>query len=87
MNDILDKLYEGGINPIEEPISRRYAAIMQKACWYHEKLSVRLDKEGAAYLEKYRDVLADLEACAARDSFQKGARIGARLALALWKEK
>ena len=71
----------------EEPISRQYSAILQKACRYLEKLSVLLDKESEACLEEYRDVLADLEACAARDSFQKGARIGARLALALWKEK
>ena len=87
MNEILERLYEGAINPIEEPVSRRYIAIMQQVSLYHETLIALLDKEGADCLEEYRDVLADLETCAAKDSFQKGVRIGARLALAVWEEK
>lgn len=87
MNSILDQLYEGEISPADDALSRRYRTVMDKACACHEALAARLDPEEEARLNAYRDILAELEGCAAKDSFQKGFRIGARMVLALRQEE
>lgn len=87
MKRILDELYEGEISPTDDAPSPQYLAIMDRTCVHHAALADQLGPEGEARLNEYRDILADLEDCAAKDSFQKGFRMGARMILALRREE
>ena len=85
MDNILEDLYYGKINPTERKIlhNEEYQELRRKAMEYEKTLGLEFGKEDLVLYEKLLDTQTQIYQLWERDTFALGMRIGARIILAI----
>lgn len=83
MQNILEELWYGNLNPIEEYLESKeeFSAIMECLCKYQKDFKATLSDEQKAMFEKLDGCSNELEDMNQREIFAYGFRFGAKIAI------